>query len=238
MLRPRQSSAPSVSQSASQSSRPAAVDHTRASAASAASSRHLAALSVWCEWGFQIWYDIIKILIMPNKYFASTTSHISRLIWILDETLYIAGITNGMKRVSKKYTNPHIDHHRPIFTSGQPAASVATTLPPRYGSSAEESSPKPSETDEKPKKNEKKRKTTRKKGTDDDHVPLGPGTRDDDDDEGSDDLVGLDNLLQLGEDGGPPKKPASKSSTGGSKKRPSTSKRSKKKDHFWMSRVT
>ena len=110
-----------------------------------------------------------------------------------------------MKRVSKKYTNPHIDHHRPIFTSGQPAASVATTLPPRYGSSAEESSPKPSETDEKPKKNEKKRKTTRKKGTDDDHVPLGPGTRDDDDDEGSDDLVGLDNLLQLGEDGGPKK---------------------------------
>ena len=83
---------------------------------------------------------------------------------------------------------------------------MATTLPPRYGSSAEESSPKPSETDEKPKKNEKKRKTTRKKGTDDDHVPLGPGTRDDDDDEGSDDLVGLDNLLQLGEDGGPKKK--------------------------------
>ena len=107
---------------------------------------------------------------------------------------------------------------------------MTTALPPRYGSSAEESSPKPSETDEKPKKTQKKRKTTKKKGGDDDLAPLNPGKRDDDEDEGSDDLEGLDQLLELGEDGPPKKRPASKSSTG-SKKRPSTSKRSKKKDH-------
>ena len=106
-------------------------------------------------------------------------------------------------------------------------------MPPKYGSSAEESSSKDAN-DDKKSKSEKKPKETkkdRKKGKkteDADHVPLGPGHGPDDDE--SDDLEGLDRILQFDADGNPKKRPSSRKGSGTTKKRPATKQKSTQKD--------
>ena len=110
--------------------------------------------------------------------------------------------------------------------SGRNPAAVGTSfdLPPRYGGSESSSVKEPSVQGEKPKKRLK-----RPAAADADHAPLGAGSGKDDDDEEpeSDDLDGLDGLLNLGDEGGPKKRPAA--STKGSQKKPATSKRGAKK---------
>ena len=101
-------------------------------------------------------------------------------------------------------------------------------LPPRYGSSAEESKT-PSETEEKP-KTKPVRKRKQNKDGEDERVPLGRGKKDDTDENDSDDLDGLQDLLQLDGDGVPKKKPSTKSKSSGASKRPASSKGSRKKD--------
>eukprot|EP00434_Breviolum_minutum_P009292 symbB.v1.2.008188.t2/scaffold450.1/size202773/7 len=131
------------------------------------------------------------------------------------------------------------------------SATDSHALPPRYGSSNDESSSPPEkpkkETERQKKEGEKKKgkggktsgtgkeKQKKKKDKDEeeeqvdpDHVPLDGGPDDDDDDEDSPSLHGLDDILQLDGDGKPQKKPASKSRS--SKKRPASSKKGKQKE--------
>lgn len=79
------------------------------------------------------------------------------------------------------------------------------TLPPRYGSSAEDEN-SPGETGKSLKPGPKKKS---KKHVDPDHQPLGAGSGDDDPDEDSMDLNGIHHLNPLGEKG-PKKRPATK----------------------------
>ena len=121
---------------------------------------------------------------------------------------------------------------------GTAASSAAHDLPGRYGSSTEESSPNQGTTgtkkkeESKPKgKGVKPKRGKSKEDPDADHSPLGHVDDKGDDDE-SDDLAGLEDLLQLDGDGNPKKRPASKKTkTTGAKKRPS-SKRTKNQDWY------
>lgn len=115
--------------------------------------------------------------------------------------------------------------------ASRPSSSTTSwQLPPRYGSSAEDSSSPPKvEEDEKDEKPKKKR--GKKAQKDADHAPLTSGkkgNKDDDDDE-SDDLDGLETVLDQDGDKNVNRKPASKTKES-TKKRPAASRGSKKKD--------
>lgn len=116
--------------------------------------------------------------------------------------------------------------------ASRPSSSTTSwQLPPRYGSSAEDSSSPPKvEEDEKDEKPKKKR--GKKAQKDADHAPLTSGkkgNKDDDDDDESDDLDGLETVLHQDGDKNVNRKPASKTKES-TKKRPAASRGSKKKD--------
>ena len=116
--------------------------------------------------------------------------------------------------------------------ASRPSSSTTSwQLPPRYGSSAEDSSSPPKvEEDEKDEKPKKKR--GKKAQKDADHAPLTSGkkgNKDDDDDDESDDLDGLETVLDQDGDKNVNRKPASKTKES-TKKRPAASRGSKKKD--------
>ena len=116
--------------------------------------------------------------------------------------------------------------------ASRPSSSTTSwQLPPRYGSSAEDSSSPPKvEEDEKDEKPKKKR--GKKAQKDADHAPLTSGkkgNKDDDDDDESDDLDGLETVLDQDGDKNVNRKPASKTKER-TKKRPAASRGSKKKD--------
>ena len=103
-------------------------------------------------------------------------------------------------------------------------------MPPRYGSSAEDSS-SPPKVDEAEKPKKRKGKKVKK---DADHAPLTSGKKgheDDDDDDESDDLDGLEGVLNQAGDKDVNRKPAAKTKDN-PKKRPAASRGSKKKDHI------
>ena len=102
-------------------------------------------------------------------------------------------------------------------------------MPPRYGSSAEDSS-SPPKVDEAEKPKKRKGKKVKK---DADHAPLTSGKKghEDDDDDESDDLDGLEGVLNQAGDKDVNRKPAAKTKDN-PKKRPAASRGSKKKDHI------
>eukprot|EP00438_Fugacium_kawagutii_P011632 Skav222046 [mRNA] locus=scaffold1020:324341:331943:+ [translate_table: standard] len=146
-------------------------------------------------------------------------------------TMTLNSFGSGLRINKFKASTTFVTGYRPSVSATSVAHSDRhDVVPPRYGSSAEESRT-PSDHEEKPKKS-KTAKRKRNMGEDEEHIPLAGEKNDDDDDNESGELDGLDEILQLDGDGNTKKKPASKSKSTGTKKRPAAKKGCKRKDQL------